>query len=273
MPESPQVIVITPTLGRSPWLDQAVESVAARQSGRWGLVHLLVAPADQVGALADRYPGTTVMAEEREGGGLYGAVNYGAHRTKGWRWLTYLNDDDLLREGFDRLLGATDQEAADIIYGRVSYIDADGRNLGAFPVERRPRRILSLMIAGIPPFTQQGTLVGRDCFENLGGFDTDFQLAADHDFWVRAVLRGASFRFVPSEVGSFRLRPGQLSADQETVRKELGSIHARYFPPENRLTRLRIRTAFRIRHAHSILGRRIRTGHWTTGKSVWRVPE
>lgn len=273
MPELPQVIVITPTLGRSRWLDQAVESVAACRMDRGSLVHTLVAPPDQVDRLAARYPAVTVVAEAGEGAGLYGAVNYGARLGSDWRWLTYLNDDDWLLPGFDRLLDAAERNEADVIYGRVSYIDAEGRTLGALPVEPCPRRFASLMRAGIPPFTQQGTLVSRDCFDRLGGFDPDFRLAADHDFWVRAVVTGASFRHVREEVASFRLRIGQLSADQEKVQAELALIHARHLPAGSRWSGFFVRTAFRLRQAPAILTRRWRTGRWRTGDAVWRASE
>ena len=205
--------------------------------------------------------------------GLYEAVNYGARRAEDWRWLTYLNDDDLLGTDFDQILDCAEAGETDVTYGRVSYIGANGENLGAFPVESRARRFASLMAAGIPPFTQQGTLVRRECFERLGGFNTDYRLAADFDFWVRAVVSGASFRHVPVEVASFRLRAGQLSADQTGVQEELASIIASHFPKQSRWTRLLVRTAFRLRHVPAILARRRRTGSWRTGGSTWRVPE
>lgn len=272
MPELPQVIVITPTLGRSPWLDQTVESVAARRLSRDGLSHLLVAPSDRVDGLAARYPGVTVLAEGAAGNGLYEAVNYGARLAGEWRWLTYLNDDDLLQPGFDRLLSATEQGEAEILYGHVSYVDEDGRALGMFPVERRSSRFASLMEAGLPPMTQQGTLVSRACFERLQGFDTSYQLAADFDFWVRAVVSGTTFCCIPTEVGSFRLREGQLSADQEKVQAELALIHARHLPSASWLSGCLVRTAFRLRHLPSILSRRWRTGRWRTGDAAWRAP-
>jgi GT2 family glycosyltransferase len=271
MPDLPQVTVITPTLGRSRWLDQTVASVAAFRSARDALGHTLVAPSDRVGALTARYPEVMVVPEPKTGGGLYEAVNYGARINSGWQWLTYLNDDDRLQPGFERLLDAARQAEADIIYGRVSYIDDQGRALGSFPVEARPRRLAALMRAGIPPLTQQGTLIGRDCFDRLGGFDPRYRLAADYDFWVRAVVNGAAFVHIPAHAGSFRLRADQLSVDQEKVRDELASIHGRHLPTGGRWSDLLVRMAFRCRHFSAILTRRKRTGRWRTVDSVGRL--
>lgn len=259
-------LIVTPTLGISAWLDTAVDSV---QQYAPQARHILVAPADVVDDLARRFERSTVLVEP--GGGMYAAINHAIRAVPDWKWMGYLNDDDRLESGFTSLVDATAFRSHDILYGRVSYIDAEGRDLGAFPVERCPRRFASLMTAGIPPFTQQGTVVSRACFERLRGFDTDYRLAADHDFWVRAVMSGASFRYLPADVGSFRLRAGQLSADQEEVKTELASIHARHLPSGNRGSAFFVRSGFRCRHLPSILRRRIRTGHWRTGASIWRV--
>jgi len=250
MPDSPQVIVITPTLGRSRWLDQTVESVAIHMGGNPGLRHV------------------EIMAEGAGTLGLYDAVNYGVRSEGGWDWMTYLNDDDVFGPGFDQSLKAAANDPADVIYGRASYIDAEGQALGAFPVESQPRRLASLMAAGIPPFTQQGTLVRRACFDRLEGFDPQFRLAADFDFWVRAVQAGCSFCYLPVETGSFRLRKGQLSTDQDSVRSEMETIVANNLPLPGRLTGALVRMGFRLRHGPEIVARRLCSGHWRTARSI-----
>jgi glycosyltransferase involved in cell wall biosynthesis len=268
MPDLPQVIIITPTLGRSRWLDQTVESVAAHTRGNPEMRHVLVAPGDQVKSLASDYPQIEVTAEEAGTLGLYDAVNYGLRVAGDWDWMTYLNDDDLLGPGFERSLKATADDSVDVIYGRVTYIGAEGRVLGAYPVESQPRRFASLMAAGIPPITQQGTLVRRDCFDQLAGFDPKYRLAADFEFWVRAVRATCSFRYLPVETGLFRLRKGQLSADQNSVRSEIETILANHLPRPGHAARFLVRAGFRLRHVPEILARRVRTGHWRTARSI-----
>lgn len=90
-----KILVVTPTLGESPWLAETVASVAAlRIPG----AHVLVAPEAAVGKLAARFPGVTVVPEP--GGGMYAAVNAGLAAVQGWEAFTYINDDDLLLPGF-----------------------------------------------------------------------------------------------------------------------------------------------------------------------------
>ncbi len=263
-----RLLVVTPTLGRSRWLEQSVASVAAIQTGAVRIQHLLVTPSEQVAVLAACYPAVTILSEQDEAQGLYQAVNYGARKSSDWDWMTYLNDDDVLGPGFEQSLEAAANDSADVIYGRGSYIDAEGQVLGAFPVESQPRRLASLMAAGIPPFTQQGTLVRRACFDRLKGFDPQFRLAADFDFWVRAVRAGCSFCYLPFETGSFRLRKGQLSTDQESVQSELETIVANHLPRPGRVARALVRIGFRLRHGPEIVARRLRSGNWRTVRSI-----
>jgi Ca2+-binding RTX toxin-like protein len=67
-----KLLVVTPTLGESPWLEETISSVAAVAGAP---EHVLVAPADKVAALARRYPRVAVVAEP--GGGMYAAINAG----------------------------------------------------------------------------------------------------------------------------------------------------------------------------------------------------
>jgi hypothetical protein len=270
MHQAQEILVVTPTLGHSPWLDQTVESVVRLRNEHPNLRHVLVVPEMELDRLKTAYPELAVMSEALGTTSLYGAINTAAGLLDDWDWLTYLNDDDVLGPGFGRVVEAAVDDSADVIYGRVSYIDAEDRVLGAFPVERRPRRLACLMAAGIPPLTQQGTLVRRACFDRLEGFDPQYRLAADFDFWVRAVRAGCSFSYLPVETASFRLREGQLSVDQDRVQSEMKTIVANHLPLPGRLSKALIRTGFRLRHGPKVIARRFRSGHWRTAKVIGR---
>ena len=67
-----KLLVVTPTLGDSPWLTETVESVARCAAGAR---HVLVTRADRVTELAARFPEAQVVAES--GAGMYAAINAG----------------------------------------------------------------------------------------------------------------------------------------------------------------------------------------------------
>lgn len=225
-----RILVVTPTLGASPFLEETVASVADQPLD---IVHVLSAPAAKQEELRARFPGMTVVEDAGRAGGIYGAINAALGRAGAdWDWFTYINDDDLLLPGFGRAslrhLGAP--TPAPVAYGDVELVDEGGRPLARITTERDPAWIPALLQQGISPLMQQGMLVRRDLVERLGGFDLRYRLCADLDFWLRAYAGGAAFRHHPERVARFRVRAGQLSGDTRLTQAEQDAIVARLLP-------------------------------------------
>ncbi len=257
---APPLLVVTPTLGTSPYLGEAVRSVqAAGVPAR----HLLVCPEAQCASLRERFPDCTVIGERGASAGPYAALNRGLAAGGDWRWFTVINDDDRAGRGLTRLIADDSHaaEAEEIVYGDLGLIGERGEVYGPLAVERNPRRFGGLWRSGIVPMMQPGTLVGRRVLERLGGFDERYRLSADLDFWVRAFTSGVPFRYRRAHVADFRLRRGQLSANTAAVAGETDAIVAGFGPPTTGAARLAIRTAFRVRNAGRFAERLVRTGH------------
>jgi glycosyltransferase involved in cell wall biosynthesis len=223
-----ELVVITPTLGRSPFLERTVASVA-EVAKKLPVRHLLVCPGAVRQELARRFPEVESVAE-RSGGSLYSAIEDGLEASGSWKWFTYINDDDYLEPGFAELVARYEEMGTEAIaYGLVDLVDECGGRIASFPVCRNPRAFYALWWMGLTPFTQQGTLVSRAVWEQLGGFEKEFRLNADFAFWARAIEEKVSFSFYPLRVAAFRMRSGQLSSDLAKVAEEKRRIHARYF--------------------------------------------
>ncbi len=266
MDASAGILVVTPTLGESPYLDESVGRVAALATGT---LHVLSAPAERVQALRARYPRVRVVPDSGRSGGLYGALNAALEQVPGgWGWFTYINDDDLLLRGFEELarrhLGRRDAEA--VAYGDVEVAGEDGRVLSRVTTERSPGWFPALLQQGISPLMQQGTLFRRDTVMRLGRFDTRYRLCADLDFWLRAYAGGDRFRHHPVTVARFRLRRGQLSSDTSLTIREQEEIVGRHLPARvpaaaRLLARLRYRLCNLPRYVGRIRARGFRTSY------------
>jgi len=214
-----RVLVVTPTLGRSPWLSATLAGVAALRGSR--IHHVLVAPHDAIRDLERRAGGARLVSER--GGGMYAAINDGvrACADEPWEWFTYLNDDDTWLNGMSVVLDRADKPGLRAtLFGRVRLTDAQDRALGELPVARRESDFAALLARGIVPLAQPGTLVHRCVLESLGGFDESFRSAGDLDLFVRALVAGHSFEFVDAHVASFRLHAGQISKDERAADAE-----------------------------------------------------
>lgn len=225
-----RILVITPTLGESPFLDMTIKSVSTQLLE---ILHVLSVPADKVEALRARYPHLQVVPDAGKVGGIYGAINAALASASGdWDWFTYINDDDLLLPGFSEAVyrHLVSGDDASVIYGDVAMIDEEGRPISMITVERNPLWIPALLKQGISPLMQQGMLFRRETVTALRGFDLRYRLCADLDFWLRALVSGATFRYYPLNVAQFRLRSGQLSGNTELTMREQDEIVKRHLP-------------------------------------------
>jgi len=266
MKPAPILLIVTPTLGDSPYLDQTVDAVRAQ---RLNIRHVLAAPAARVSALQDRYPHARVVPDAGRAGGIYGALNAALEQVpSGWDWFTYINDDDVLLPGFTtaatRHFLSSDQ--ALVTYGDVELIDEDDRGLGRITVAPDPRWIPALLQQGISPLMQQGTLFHHDCVARLRAFDLRYRLCADLDFWLRACAAGERFRYFALPVAQFRLRRGQLSGDTRLTDREQTEIVQRLFPArlpgwQRQATRLRYRLHNLPRYLERFRARGFRTSY------------
>lgn len=248
-PVASRLLVVTPTLGNSPYLD---ECVAMTKALNLNAVHVLSCPEAQVRELAGRFPACRVIADQGKSRGMYGAINEALQDQKDqWDWFTYINDDDQLAPGFAQMFSAftRPERLGEIAYGNVRYIDAEAKSLGLMPTESEPRNFVPLLLSGITPLTQQGILVGSGALRIAGEFDSSLRLVADLDFWVRNMLAGIRFNFYPLEVARFRLHAGQLSGDRRESHAELALVLRHlYKVPCSRGRRLLSKVRYRLRN-------------------------
>src|SRR5690606_36183401 len=105
-------------------------------------------------------------------------------------------------------------------YGGVRLIDASGGRVGAIATSRWPRLNQALYAQRIEPVAQQGTIMTREVWERLGGFNSRYRYCGDSELLARACLLGVRTRYVGREVAAFRLRAGQLSKNRTEMDEE-----------------------------------------------------
>jgi glycosyltransferase involved in cell wall biosynthesis len=198
--------IVVPTLNAARFLPDTLRSLERLVAA--GAQVIVVDGGSQDGTRAVCEAWETPMLEDHTPG-LYQALNAGFRRL-GTRWLTWINADDLLYPS-GLLAYVPALETADVHYGTVDFIDADGRFLHAWQ-SAAPGRLKRLFEAGCSPLLQQGTIFRREVFDALGGFNAALRYVGDADFWWRALDAGFRFRRSPCPtVAGFRLHERQLS--------------------------------------------------------------
>lgn len=258
-----RLLVVTPTLGVSEYLEMAVGSVTNLPLP---VLHMLSVPEPMVEPMKARFPRALVVKDAGKQDGIYGAINAAIHAAPaGWDWFTYINDDDALAPDFARMYEEHTARARPepVTYGNVRLINESGSTISFLTTERTPSFIPALLHAQISPLNQQGMLFRRDVVQALGKFNLDFRLCADLDFWARAMAAGFAFRHYPLEVGQFRIRRGQLSGDISQTLREQNEIVHRTFPKMNPILQRLAKWRYRFMNLPRYLAR-ARTVGWTS---------
>lgn len=253
-------LVITPTLGESPYFDEAVASVRALGPE---VCHRIVAPAAVGEKLKESAPGAEWCADE--GAGVYAAIQRAADDAARFAGVTWLNDDDRLIARGTVVAWQRIEAGADIVYGRVGLMNARGQEMGELPVCRRGSDLPALLGRGIVALAQPGTWLSGAGWAQLGGVDPTYRLAGDLDLFWRAAQAGICFDHVPMRVARFRLRAGQLSQQERLGAEEKARVLRDAHPTAAWAARLR----FRVGNL-GVYADRIRRHGWTSMAEIYR---
>ena len=138
--------------------------------------------------------------------GIYDAMNQGWARARG-EYVMFLNADDrYLPDALEEIMrDLRAKPDADILHGCIR---VNGRKFS-------PARGVS-SFHGARVF-HPASAIRRSLLERLGGFDTQWKICADLDFFLRAKESGAVFRFIDREITDFALGGVSTVRRQETA--------------------------------------------------------
>jgi glycosyltransferase involved in cell wall biosynthesis len=221
------VTVVIPTVGRSRFLRDAVESALA------GAPAELIVVNDGAEELA--FPGARVVRIEHAGRSV--ARNRGVEEAR-TELVAFLDDDDLVLPGrFARQADALG--GAPLTFGHVEVVDGDGRARTDWNelLDRRfpdgPVGAAEIVSAQTPIYTS-ATLVRREAFLTVGGYDPALDAYEDLDLYLRLARLAqlvptpggpvAVYRLHGENTPSDRLYEGVLAVTEKHLPESQGSL-------------------------------------------------
>ncbi|MHB1844986.1 MAG: glycosyltransferase family 2 protein [Deltaproteobacteria bacterium] len=179
--QKPAVSIVLATNRNTPFLTEAINSVAAQSFLDWELVLVDDGSNDSV-ALRDAIeslPHVTFICQKN--GGLAQARNVGCAAASG-RFITFLDDDDFWPvDRLEHQVGALEESSPEAIacYGKLKYVDASGHIFGEGPI---PDTKQASLMAGFHIGT---VMVRTDALYRAGMFNPTLRAAEDIDLILR----------------------------------------------------------------------------------------
>ena len=109
-------------------------------------------------------------------------------------YVCILGDDDTMEPAYiQSCISALDASGADIAYTDVYYRDGSGRLLDTY----RPPGTITLETMRQGNKIWSSSIVRREVWQRIGGYDMPIPYVHDYDFWVRCLKAGAKTEYVP----------------------------------------------------------------------------
>lgn len=226
-----KISLVTPCYNAARFIRDTIESVLAQEGVEveYGIVD--GASTDGTAEIVRGCESRLAWLISERDGGQADALNKGFARMSG-EVLGFLNADDVLEPGALRVVAAAFEEdpALDLVYGRVTWMDVDGRSEGTHHGDISSLgEVLDLQRVwwAQRQWVQPEVFFRRRLWERVGGFDTRYHLAFDYDYWVRCFLAGMRVKRLPQTLVRFRLHAEQKSSASRQAADEIREIVGR----------------------------------------------
>jgi glycosyltransferase len=131
-------------------------------------------------------PRIKVVSEKDDG--LYDALNKGINRATG-DIVGFLHSDDFFPNGavLTNIAKAFNNENINGVYGNLKYVSADNPDKVLRNWVSKPFQGINLKYGWMPPHPT--LFLKKTIYDELGGFNTQFKIAADYDFILKLFTR------------------------------------------------------------------------------------
>jgi glycosyltransferase involved in cell wall biosynthesis len=205
------VSFVIPTRNQAPFIRKCINSCLDQQLADAEILVVDGLSTDGTQAILASY-GSRIRWLSEADAGQSDAINKGVRMAAG-DIIAWINSDDyyagpgVLRRV--QSLFAADPQLG-LVYGDALMVDVRGKLIRPNPGRElpAPKQVL-IRPAGFA--MQPAVFFRKRLFEEVGGLATDLHWAMDYDLWIRMLLRGRKFRYVPEPFACATFHAGAKS--------------------------------------------------------------
>jgi glycosyltransferase involved in cell wall biosynthesis len=222
---APEVSVLMACRNGLPFLEEALDGLAAQTLSDWELILVDGGSTDGSVELARRYGPRVriVSAPDRPRPGE--ARNRAAALSRA-PFLAFLDADDRWRrDKLERQVALLRRSGAVLVYSDCHVVDGTGRALGRYLDRHRPARgavAHALVRENFIPLST--VLVTRAAFQEVGGFPPGYWAAADYAFTLKVSPLG-DFEYEMEALADYRVHARSLTRDFRMAYQENVSLY------------------------------------------------
>ena len=210
----PTVSVIIPAYQTADLIAETLASVAAQTRTDYEVVIIDDGSTDDLnGACAPFLADPRFRLHHFANCGVTAARNRGLGLAAG-QYLAFVDSDDLMEPDYLAvMLGALEANPGAVLACCDALMfgvpEREGRLLSDFEPMETPPSLQQVLAGRFLVYT--GVTVRAEAVRSVGGYSTGMPAAEDFDLWLRLLIAGGSFVFVPRPLARYRRRAGSLS--------------------------------------------------------------
>ena len=200
--------IITVCLNSESTIEQTIQSVIGQKDEETEYIIIDGGSTDRTPEIINQYKTSIDIIVREPDQGIYDAMNKGISLARG-ELVGIINSDDWYEPGaLNKVRRCFGHSGADVVYGSLNLIDADGLVKPMMPTDLKKIRY-EMEIPHAAAF------VRKDIYEKYGSFSLEFKIAADYELMLRFYTSGARFVFLDEVLANFRL--GGISNRQSDI--------------------------------------------------------
>jgi glycosyltransferase involved in cell wall biosynthesis len=253
----PTVSVVLPTYNRAHLLPKAVESVLAQSYSDFELIIVDDGSKDSTKSVVEAIKDPRVRYIQHDTNrGLAAGRNTGARAAVG-KFIANQDSDDMWLPGkLGHEVQALEQAPREVgvVYSRLEKVFPDGRIavLPLLPAPMPSGNIYKTMLEG-NFITMQVSLMRKECFEAVGGFDEQVIALQDWDFWIR-VTEKYQFVGVPEVGARATISPDSITKNKLKRLQAREFIFNKHSEAFKQYPEIYAKHAFSVGHAYALRG-------------------
>lgn len=224
----PLVSIITVALNAERFIERCVKSVIAQTYKNIEYIIVDGGSTDRTLKILEKYRDNIDILISEKDNGVYDAMNKG-YRISHGDYIIMLNSDDFFTNNAIELsVNTILEEKADYSGAQAYIIDQDS----SIKYIYWPNCFDKTAYIAQNPCAHETLLVSRKAYDDIGGYNIKYKIAADLKFELELISRGYVVAKVEKPILYFT--DGGMSSNEEAARKELVEILADYLPiPKN----------------------------------------
>ena len=227
---APKVSVLVSTFNAERFIRQTLDSILAQTFRDFEVVVVDDGSKDGTCALVEATRDPRIRLIRKVHSGIPDTYNRAVEEARG-EYLARIGHDDLMDPHRLELQVAALERHPEVgvVHTDADILDAHGRHTGAWTTrDYGPAEITQLFFRFRNEVIDPSTMVRKQVYHDVGGYDLAFAMCNDYDFWIRA---SAKWRFLhlPLRLTQYRRHGGNFSDERnkEVEQREVGFILGR----------------------------------------------